>query len=89
MALQDFDEAQDHIAEDNPLAAQAVAQRIADAVRRLCDHPEIGRPGHAAGTREWAVTRTSHLLIYRINGDVIEILLVWHGRQDWQNQPVT
>jgi toxin ParE1/3/4 len=58
LALQDFDEAQDYIAKDNPLAAQAMAQRIADAARRLLDNPEIGRPGHVAGTREWIVTRT-------------------------------
>jgi len=62
LALQDFDEAQDYIAKDNPLAAKAVAQRIADAARGLLDNPEIGRPGHIAGTREWVMTRTPHLL---------------------------
>lgn len=87
MALQDFDEAQDYIAKDSPLAAQAVAQRIADAAKNLIENPELGRPGHVPGTREWVVTRTPHLLVYRINGDTLEILRVWHGRQDWQNQP--
>ncbi|MGH8631179.1 MAG: type II toxin-antitoxin system RelE/ParE family toxin [Burkholderiales bacterium] len=87
MALQDFDEAQGYIAQDNPLAAQAVAQRIADAAKRLTENPEIGRPGHVPGTREWVVTRTPHLLVYRINGQTLEILRVWHGRRDWQNQP--
>ncbi|MEC9357039.1 MAG: type II toxin-antitoxin system RelE/ParE family toxin [Pseudomonadota bacterium] len=87
LALQDFNEAQDYIAQDNPLAAQAVAQRIADAARRLLEDPEIGRTGQVAGTRECLVTRTSHLLVYRVNGDVIEILRVWHSRQDWQSPP--
>jgi len=64
-----------------------VAQRIADAARRLLENPEIGRTGQVAGTREWLVTRTSHLLVYRVNGDVIEILRVWHSGRDWQRQP--
>lgn len=91
MALQDFEEAQDYIAQDNPLAAQAVAQRIADASRRLIEHPEIGRPGHVPGTREWVVSRTPYLLVYRINPakQALEILRVWHSSRDWQNLPIT
>lgn len=90
MALQDFEEAQDYIAQDNPLAAQAVAQRIADASRQLIDHPEIGRPGHVPGTREWVVSRTPYLLVYRINlaRQALEILRVWHSSRDWQNLPI-
>lgn len=90
MALQDFEEAQDYIAQDNPLAAQAVAQRIADASRQLIDHPEIGRPGHVPGTRESVVSRTPYLLVYRINlaRQALEILRVWHSSRDWQNLPI-
>jgi len=46
----------------------------------VLDHPEIGRPGHVAGTRERVVAHTPHLLIYRINDETIEILRIWHGK---------
>lgn len=86
LALRDFDEAQNYIAQDNPVAAQAVAQRIADAARQLLNNPQIGRAGHVAGTREWTVSRTPYVIVYRVTGSVVEILRVWHGRRDWQNE---
>ena len=55
LALADFLDAQEYIAQDSPLAAQAVAQRIDEAARGLLDHPQIGRPGHVEGTRERVV----------------------------------
>jgi addiction module RelE/StbE family toxin len=86
-ALNDLLEAQTYIAQHHPQAAQAVAQRLWDAARGLVDHPQIGRPGHAAGTREWAVPNTPYLIVYRLRHDTIEILRLWHGRRDWQSEP--
>lgn len=86
LALRDFSEAQDYIARENPLAAQAVAQRIADAAPHLLDNPQRGRAGHVFGTREWTIPRTPYLIVYRVNGTVLEIVRVWHGRRDWQNE---
>lgn len=85
LALADFLEAQDYIAQENPLAAQAMAQRIDEAVRGLLDHPRIGRSGQVEGTRELVISRTPYLIIYRLRGDDIELLRVWHGRQDWHS----
>jgi toxin ParE1/3/4 len=87
LALADFLEAQDYIAKDNLLAAQAVAQRIDDAALGLLEHPGIGRPGQVEGTRERMVSNTPYLIVYRVRGQEIELLRIWHGRQDWQNQP--
>ena len=84
-ALLDLTETQDYIARDNPLAAQVIGQRIADAAQRLLQQPYIGRPGHVAGTRELVVDRSPYLIIYRIVGDDIELLRVWHGRRNWQD----
>ena len=79
----DFDQAQTYIAKENPFAAQAMAERIVQASRRLCDSPEIGAPGLEHGTRHWIVGRTPYMLVYRIRDDSIEILRVWHGRRNW------
>jgi plasmid stabilization system protein ParE len=73
-------EAQDFIARDNLSAAAAVARRIWDAATKLCDNPNIGRKGHVSGTREWVVTETPYLMVYRVKNDALELLRVWHGR---------
>ena len=85
-ALIDFDEAQAYIAQENAFAAQAVADRIWQASLRLPETPLIGRPGVEPDTRHWVVQRTPYLIVYRVNGDVLEILRVWHGRRDWLNR---
>ena len=86
-ALADLIEAQNYIARDNPAAAQAVAQRVWDASKNLCDQPGMGRPGHVQGTREWPVSQTPYLIVYRVKNDAVEILRVWHGRRNWQKNP--
>ena len=83
-ALADVIEAQNYIARANPAAAEATAQRVWDAAGRLCDHPEVGQRGHVEGTREWAVSRTPYVIVYRVKNDAVEILRVWHGRRNWQ-----
>ncbi|MGH8030885.1 MAG: type II toxin-antitoxin system RelE/ParE family toxin [Luteimonas sp.] len=67
----------------NPIAARMLARRIVDAARRLRSHPQIGRPGMRAETREWVVARTPYVLVYRTTSQAVEILHVWHGAQDW------
>jgi len=86
-ALADLVEAQTFIASDDPQAAQNVAQRIWDAASKLPDNPDIGRLGHVSGTREWVVTHTPYLIVYRTKNDAVEILRVWHTRRDWRNEP--
>ena len=88
-ALADLIDAHDYIARYNPTAAQSIAQKIWDAAEALCDHPEAGRRGHVEGTREWVVTDTPYLIVYRVKGDELQILRVWHGRRNWQNNPLT
>ena len=83
-ALADFIEAQAYVAHENPSAARALAQRLWDAARGLQDNPEIGRTGHVTGTREWVVTQTPYLIVYRIAGDAVEILRLWHTKQNWK-----
>lgn len=88
-ALADLLEAHDYIFRDNPTAAQSIAQKVWDASRMLCDHPDMGRRGHVEGTREWVVSGTPYLIVYRVKDEELQILRVWHGRRNWQNNPVT
>jgi len=58
LAEADRDTIFDYIEEDNPLAAIAVDERIAEQVAVLTRFPEGGRPGRVAGTRELVIKRT-------------------------------
>lgn len=86
LALGDFENAHDYIAQDNPKAAREIAERVLEATRRLLDYPHIGRIGEDEDTREWRVQRTPYLLVYRINGEFIEILRVWHMKREPQRK---
>lgn len=59
-------------------------QRIERAESILAAQPEIGTPGRRAGTREYAVSRTGHTLIYRITSRSIQIVRFLHQRIDYR-----
>lgn len=69
----------------DPKAAHALARRVINAAMRLTEHPSLGRPGLRQGTREWVVSRTPFVLVYRETKQSIQILHVWNAVQDWQN----
>ncbi len=73
-ASRDLDAIVDHILADNPQAAAALYRRIVDRVRQLEHHPNLGRPGHVAGTRELVVTGTPYIVYYRVQGQTAHIL---------------
>lgn len=73
----------DYIAEDSPQNAAAVAQRILQSVGLLATQPEIGRPGRILGTRELVIPDTPFIVPYRVRGERLELMAVFHGRQKW------
>jgi addiction module RelE/StbE family toxin len=75
-----------HIAADNPPAADALRDRTLSFVETtLTAHPSIGRPGRIDGTRE-SVIHPSYIIVYRVTGEVVEILTVRHVAQKWPDQ---
>jgi toxin ParE1/3/4 len=72
-----------YIAQDNPKAANRVAAALLNAVERLAELPNLGRPGRVAGTRELVVPGTPYVIPYRVRGDRLEVIAVLHGRQKW------
>ena len=75
-----------HIARDDPKAATRVAGSLLEAVGRLAELPNLGRPGRVAGTRELVVPGTPHVIPYRVRGDRLEVIAVFHTRQKWPRQ---
>jgi toxin ParE1/3/4 len=83
-ALDDLVSLRAFIAEQDPAAAQRVALRIIHLVETLlAESPEMGRPGRVPGTRELVITRTPFIVPYRLRGQTIQILRVYHGARRW------
>jgi toxin ParE1/3/4 len=72
-----------YIARENPKAANRVAAVLLEAVERLGELPNLGRPGRVAGARELVVSGTPYVIPYRLRGDRLEVIAVFHGRQRW------
>lgn len=69
-------------AERDPATGIAVLRAISVTVTRLADYPRMGRaveePFRALGIRG-----TAYILVYRLNGDAVEIIRIRHGRESW------
>ena len=82
-ALANLDAEAEYIAEDNPAAAGRTVQRILRAVRLPEKNPAMGRAGRVTGTRELVVAGTPYILPYRVRGEAVEILRVFHAARKW------
>jgi toxin ParE1/3/4 len=71
------------VAEDTLSGALTMDSRIRDESRRLADFPMSGREGRYDGTRELVIPRYRCVLIYRLQGEVVEVLRLMHGGQEW------
>jgi addiction module RelE/StbE family toxin len=77
-ALRNLDDEAAYIAAEDTAAARLVVQRVLDAVAQLEAHPGRGRPGRVSGTRELVVAKTRYIVPYRVRGEIVEILRVFH-----------
>ena len=75
-----------YIEKDKPGAARLIALKITSAAEILLEHPNIGRPGRVAHTRELVVTGTPYILPYRVIENAVEILRVLHGAMKWPEE---
>jgi toxin ParE1/3/4 len=74
-----------YIAARNPDAAERVRNAIASSVETLSQFPYRGRASERTGTRELVIPEfPNYIVVYRVTETHIQILRVWHGRQDWQ-----
>jgi len=72
-----------YIARENPAAAGRTAATLLAAIDRLAHLPNLGRSGRVSGTRELVVPGTPYAVPYRLRGEFLEIIAVFHGRQSW------
>jgi plasmid stabilization system protein ParE len=82
-ALRELEAIGDYIARGSPRASARIVTRVFACVDMLADHPEMGRPGRIAGTRELVVTDTPVIVPYRVHEDRVEVLSAFHGARRW------
>jgi len=75
------------VSADDPLAANRLLDRIADAVAQPADFPTMGRPGRNSATRELVIAKTPYIVPYRVRAGVLEILRIHHGARLWPKPP--
>jgi len=83
-AARDLNHLCDYIRDhDAPAAARRVALSIYQTVSSLSQFPHRGRAGRRPNTRELVLPDLPFLAVYRIRGDVVEVLRILHGAQKW------
>ncbi len=82
MAMDDRMAILDYIALDNPTAAILLDEKFEEKAELACQNPKLYKPGRVTGTREIVVS-SNYIMIYRINGKILEILRVLNTAQQW------
>ena len=82
-AANDLEQIARHILRDNPSAARSVVRTVTEGIERLTQFPNLGRSGQVPNTRELVFSSLPYLAIYRVKGEAVEILRIYHGAQDW------
>jgi addiction module RelE/StbE family toxin len=73
----------EYIAANNRTAAYRTVRRIREAILLTARMPYSSRICRVEGTREITVSGTSYLVAYRIVENMIHVLAILHGAQEW------
>ena len=81
-ALSDLDAEANYLSmRYNHAVAENFVAAVNDGIDLLSRHPALGRPGRVSGTRELVITELPYILPYRVRGESIEVLRIFHTRQ--------
>lgn len=72
----------DYIALDSSDAARDVFGKIAAAVERLTEFPDLGHIGRVPQTRELSVTGLPYVVVYQVSAEAVTVVAVFHGARD-------
>lgn len=74
---------------NRPLAAGALEEELKEAFSLLGSQPGIGAPAlntKTKGVRRVVLARVHYYLYYRVQGDELQILALWHTRRGTEPQ---
>ena len=78
LANEDLQQAYLYIVQESPESARDIIERIKKAINTLCQYSSLGKPGRIKGTREFVVSNTPFILVYRQKQGTLQILSVLH-----------
>ena len=78
----DLDDIGDRIAQRNPKRAATYVREIRDKALLLVDFPHSGAPRPAWGADVRVAIHGNYLIVYRVRGEVVQVLRVVHGARD-------
>ena len=81
-AVSDLEEIHDHIAQNNPLNADAFVRQLLEVMGRLAESPLIGplRPELGSGIRVFP--HGNYLIVYDVHEGCVRVQHVVHGARD-------
>lgn len=83
-AIDDLTSVREYIAAENPKAARDVVLAITTLIeRQLPQFPNSGRPGRVENTLELVVPGLPFVVPYRVRGQTIEVIRVYHTSRRW------
>jgi toxin ParE1/3/4 len=80
-AAADLEHIKDYLTEHHPDLAQSTVLELYETICSLRASPHRGRPGREEGTRELVFTRLPYIVAYRVKGDAVEVLHIYHAAQ--------
>ena len=72
----------DYLNARNPHAAWHAGERIQRTLRQLQRTPYIGRESGIGDIRQFPVPRLPYLILYRVAGDTVEVVAIFHTSRD-------
>jgi toxin ParE1/3/4 len=87
-ALRDLEEIWNYTAQTwSPAQAETYSRKLLAAFDRIVAEPEIAREREEYTPPVRILRVESHVVIYRLAGDQVDIVRVRHGREDWMSDP--
>ena len=81
-AVADLQHISDYLKEHHPRYRQPTIRKLYDAVLELKKWPQRGRVGREEGTREFLFSPLPYVVVYRLTGQNVEVLRIYHTAQD-------
>jgi toxin ParE1/3/4 len=81
-AAADLQHLSDYLKDHHPHYQEPTLRKVFAAVQSLKEWPHRGRPGREERTRELLFPPLPYIAVYRVRGDSIEVLRIYHGAQD-------
>jgi toxin ParE1/3/4 len=83
-AANDLENISDYLHHQHPQFAQSTVRRLYSEISELRHFPSRGRPGRETGTRELILTGLPYVIVFRTGDQLVEILRIYHGAQNWK-----